>query len=279
MYPGARQPVRAADAGDQRGVADLGARTCSTPPRSSSRAPSATSRSTPWSPASISRWRWLFRLLFAGLYQLIFAPRDDPRIRPHRRALPGRRHALDAGADGDRLRRRRRWSASSSRCCASPPFAPLRWLGAIYVAGRAGHAAARLAVRLLLRPVDLSASTVSPWIAAAAVLLDLCRRLPRRDLARRLQAIPQHAMGGRRLARPVASPSSCATSSCRRPSRIAIPPTVGFLVQLIKNTSLAAVIGFVELTREGQLTTAATFRPFTVYLIVAAHLLRCSASR
>lgn len=52
--------------------------------------------------------------------------------------------------------------------------------------------------------------------------------------------------------------------------RVAIPPTVGFLVQLIKNTSLAAVIGFVELTREGQLTTAATFRPFTVFMVVAA---------
>ena len=51
--------------------------------------------------------------------------------------------------------------------------------------------------------------------------------------------------------------------------RIAIPPTVGFMVQLIKNTSLAAVIGFVELTREGQLTTAATFQPFSVYLLVA----------
>jgi len=51
--------------------------------------------------------------------------------------------------------------------------------------------------------------------------------------------------------------------------RVAIPPTVGFLVQLIKNTSLAAVIGFVELTREGQLTTAATFRPFSVFLVVA----------
>jgi polar amino acid transport system permease protein len=51
--------------------------------------------------------------------------------------------------------------------------------------------------------------------------------------------------------------------------RVAIPPTVGFLVQLIKNTSLAAVIGFVELTREGQLTMAATFRPFTVFMVVA----------
>jgi len=51
--------------------------------------------------------------------------------------------------------------------------------------------------------------------------------------------------------------------------RISIPPTVGFLVQLVKNTSLASVIGFIELTREGQITTGATFRPFTVYGIVA----------
>lgn len=53
-------------------------------------------------------------------------------------------------------------------------------------------------------------------------------------------------------------------------ARVAIPPTVGFIVQLIKNTSLAAVLGFIELTREGQLTAAATFQPFAVYLIVAA---------
>jgi polar amino acid transport system permease protein len=52
--------------------------------------------------------------------------------------------------------------------------------------------------------------------------------------------------------------------------RVATPPTVGFLVQLIKDTSLASTIGFVELTREGQSTTAATFQPFAVYLTVAA---------
>lgn len=51
--------------------------------------------------------------------------------------------------------------------------------------------------------------------------------------------------------------------------RIGTPPTVGFLVQLIKDTSLASTIGFVELTREGQTTTAATFQPFAVYLTVA----------
>ncbi len=52
--------------------------------------------------------------------------------------------------------------------------------------------------------------------------------------------------------------------------RIATPPTVGFIVQLIKNTSLASVIGFVELTREGQMTAAATLAPLPVYLMVGA---------
>jgi polar amino acid transport system permease protein len=52
--------------------------------------------------------------------------------------------------------------------------------------------------------------------------------------------------------------------------RISIPPTVGFLVQLVKSTSVAAIIGFVELTRAGQLITNVTFEPMTVYPIVAA---------
>jgi polar amino acid transport system permease protein len=51
--------------------------------------------------------------------------------------------------------------------------------------------------------------------------------------------------------------------------RIAIPPTVGFLVQLIKATSLASIIGFVELTRAAQIVNNATFHPFTIFGIVA----------
>ena len=52
--------------------------------------------------------------------------------------------------------------------------------------------------------------------------------------------------------------------------RIAVPPTVGFLVNLVKSTSLAAIIGFVELTRAGQLLDNATFRPFLIFGTVAA---------
>ena len=51
--------------------------------------------------------------------------------------------------------------------------------------------------------------------------------------------------------------------------KIAIPPTVGFSVQVIKGTALASVIGFIELTKAGTMITNATFRPFTVYACVA----------
>jgi polar amino acid transport system permease protein len=51
--------------------------------------------------------------------------------------------------------------------------------------------------------------------------------------------------------------------------RVAVPPTVGFLVQVIKGTALASVIGFIELTKAGTMITNATFRPFTVYACVA----------
>jgi len=52
-------------------------------------------------------------------------------------------------------------------------------------------------------------------------------------------------------------------------ARIAVAPTVGFLVQVIKGTALASVVGFVELTKAGTMITNATFKPFVVYSFVA----------
>lgn len=52
--------------------------------------------------------------------------------------------------------------------------------------------------------------------------------------------------------------------------RISLPPTVGFLVQLVKNTSIVSVVGFVELSRAGTLVNNATFKPFQVFTVVAA---------
>ncbi len=52
--------------------------------------------------------------------------------------------------------------------------------------------------------------------------------------------------------------------------RLAIPPTVGFMVQIIKNTSYAVVIGFVELTQSGRVINNAVFEPFIIFTAVGA---------
>ncbi len=52
--------------------------------------------------------------------------------------------------------------------------------------------------------------------------------------------------------------------------RIATPPTVGFMVQIVKNTSLASIVGFVELVRAGQLINNSIFQPFLIYMLIAA---------
>jgi polar amino acid transport system permease protein len=52
--------------------------------------------------------------------------------------------------------------------------------------------------------------------------------------------------------------------------RISIPPTVGFMVQIIKNTSYAVVIGFVELTQSGRIINNAVFEPFLIFSIIGA---------
>ena len=50
--------------------------------------------------------------------------------------------------------------------------------------------------------------------------------------------------------------------------RLGVAPTVGFLVQIIKGTALASVIGFVELTKAGQMISNATYQPFLAYVFV-----------
>ena len=147
-------------------------------------------------------------------------------------------------------------------------IAPLRWIGTFYVHVVQGTP---LLAWLFVFFFGLSivGVEVSPWVAAAAAYSIYAGAFLGEIWRGCLQAIPKTqweagaSLGlslGAQL-RYIIIPQAI---------RLGIPPTVGFLVQLIKNTSLAAVIGFVELTREGQLTTAVTFHPFTVYLTVAA---------
>jgi polar amino acid transport system permease protein len=50
--------------------------------------------------------------------------------------------------------------------------------------------------------------------------------------------------------------------------RIAIAPTVGFSVQIVKGTAVTSIIGFLELSKAGTVITNATFQPFLVYAVV-----------
>lgn len=51
--------------------------------------------------------------------------------------------------------------------------------------------------------------------------------------------------------------------------RIALPPAIGVLILVIKDSSLASVIGFTELTRMSNIVRAQTFTTFNVYAIAA----------
>jgi len=52
--------------------------------------------------------------------------------------------------------------------------------------------------------------------------------------------------------------------------RIATPPTVGFMVQIIKNTSIASlVVGYAELSYNAKVINNSTFQPFLYFGIAA----------
>ena len=110
---------------------------------------------------------------------------------------------------------------------------------------------------------------VNPWIAAGIALILNTSAFLGEIWRGSIQAIPHgqteaaHALGLHYVARmrDVVLPQAF---------KIALPPTVGYMVQVIKGTSLAAIIGFTEVTRAGQIINNATFQPLVVFSLVAA---------
>jgi polar amino acid transport system permease protein len=110
---------------------------------------------------------------------------------------------------------------------------------------------------------------INPWIAAAIALTLNASAFLGEIWRGCIQAVPKgqwEAAGALGLHYP----TTMRYIILPQAFKIALPPTVGFLVQLIKATSLAAIIGFTEVTRAGQIINNATFRPFLVFGIVAA---------
>ena len=116
--------------------------------------------------------------------------------------------------------------------------------------------------------VALFGVEVSPWIAAwlaltfwtSAFLAEIWRGCVEAIPKGQWEAADTLALSYAQQMRYVILPQAL---------RIAVAPTVGFSVQVIKGTALASVIGFVELTKAGTMLNNATFRPFLVYSLVA----------
>ena len=109
---------------------------------------------------------------------------------------------------------------------------------------------------------------VPAWLAAAvalilwssAFLIEIWRGCVEAVAKGQWEASASLAMGYMQQMRYVILPQAL---------RIAVPPTVGFSVQVVKGTALTSIIGFVELSKAGTIITNATFQPFTVYGFVA----------
>src|SRR5262249_5416538 len=84
-----------------------------------------------------------------------------------------------------------------------------------------------------------------------------------------IQAVP-HTQWEAARALALGYPAQMRAAHLPQAARIHLPPTVGFLVQLLKGTALASIIGFTELTRAAAVVNNATFRPLLVYATVAA---------
>ena len=110
---------------------------------------------------------------------------------------------------------------------------------------------------------------INPWIAAGVALVLNSAAFLGEIWRGCIEAIPRgqteaaHALnlGYASRMRDVVLPQAL---------KIALAPTVGYVVQIIKGTSLAAIIGFTEVTRAGQIINNATFQPLVVFSVVAA---------
>lgn len=109
---------------------------------------------------------------------------------------------------------------------------------------------------------------VSPWLAAAvaltlftsAFLAEIWRGCVESITPGQWEAAESLAMSRLETLRHVILPQAL---------RVAVAPTVGFSVQVVKGTAVTSIIGFTELTKTGSMLANATFEPFMVYGFVA----------
>ncbi len=146
--------------------------------------------------------------------------------------------------------------------------APARWVATVFTQIFQGTPLL-LQLFLVFFGAPILGLEINPWVAAAAALILNSGAFLGEIWRGCIQAVPRgqwEAAEALSLSyywrmRAVVLPQAM---------KIAIAPTVGYLVQIIKGTSLAAIIGFTEITRAGQIINNATFQPMIVFGVVGA---------
>ena len=153
---------------------------------------------------------------------------------------------------------------------AASPFAPLRWLSAVWVAAIRG-----VPVLLIIFFVYFALPLMSPgsnvpdyWAAVLALTIFASAYIS--EIVRgSIQAIPRGQFEAAQ-ALGLSWPKQLRYVVMPQAARIMVPPGIGFLVVLIKDSSLVAVIGLIELTRAGNIVASQTGQPILSYLVVGA---------
>jgi polar amino acid transport system permease protein len=151
--------------------------------------------------------------------------------------------------------------------CRISPMAPLRWLSTAYVQLVQGTP---LLILMFLSYFGLSIVGLSlPALVAAGISMTVYVSAYIGEIWRGcIQAVPRTQWEAAECL-ALSRPQRMRLVILPQALRIATPPTVGFMVQIVKNTSLASVVGFIELARAGQVVNNSIFQPFLVYMLVA----------
>jgi polar amino acid transport system permease protein len=150
------------------------------------------------------------------------------------------------------------------------PFAPARWLAAVYVNFVRGQPVLIILLFLYFAiPLAVPSATfergptaiVGLSVYAGAYIAEIVRGSVEAIPRGQGEAASALGMGYLLRYRYVILPQAM---------KIAVPPTIGFLISLVKASSLVSVIGYVELTKAGRIVSTLNQEPLVTFLIVAA---------
>jgi polar amino acid transport system permease protein len=152
---------------------------------------------------------------------------------------------------------------------ASSPSRIARWVASSYVLLVRGIPLlvivffAYFGIPLMFPQVDLSAfltAVIALTVFATAYMAEIFRGSISAVPRGQTEAAQALGLDYRRRLRFVILPQAM---------RIAVPPGIGFLIALIKDSSLVTVIGYVELTHSGTIVSNLTADPILTYSVVA----------